>query len=158
MAKQVIDLGSMKGFHIYDDAVTPDGINASGAVNFNSLALTGFLDVIGYIKVRYIDATQLIANTNDWDLVTDLGGLYTNVRISSNASINVTGIKTNSLDGYHYKFTNVGSFNMVFKNQDAGSLNIHRLINISGGNRTLVPNDSVLYVYDSTTQRWRETN
>lgn len=103
---------------------------------------------------------QITADTNDWN-----GSGQTNlwIRFSTDASRNFTGFRIPAAafgdrqqDGEVHVFTNVGSFNGVFKHQDAGSTAANRFLFSTGADITVVPNQSLRVIYDGTTQRWRD--
>jgi hypothetical protein len=97
-----------------------------------------------------ISPTQLVANTNDW-APTGFSTAST-VRLSTDASRNVTGL-AGGADGRIIVIHNVGSFNAVLTNEDAGSTAANRFL--FGGDLTLATNTSITLRYDATSSRWR---
>ena len=75
-------------------------------------------------------------------------------RISTDASRDITGLAA-GIDGQVKRFVNVGSSDAVFKNQDANSDAVNRLLNDTGADVTVSANESIEYWYDLTTARWR---
>jgi len=74
------------------------------------------------------------------------------LRLSTDASHNVTGLAGGS-DGRLLLIFNVGSFDIVLKDEDAGSTAANRFA--LNGDITLQPDDSVILWYDATSSRWR---
>lgn len=96
--------------------------------------------------------TQLTANVNNWN-----PGRNLNVRASSDASRNVTGIANLQEDGQIMYLWNVGSQNIVLVNESASSTAANRLHTSTGADITLAANKCALLFYDGATQRWRVT-
>lgn len=159
MAIRSISIGSMKDWHLYDDADYAYDIKEEGsnAVRLPTTFINGRLDVLESHSHRYINADQIVANTDDWDLETMLGAPYSNVRIDSDAAWDLTGIVAMVGDGMMLRLTNVGSFNITIKHESASSSAVNRFLNNGSVDLVLAPTDSVLYIYDSTNQRWRHT-
>lgn len=157
MALKSISFGSLQNFHIYDDTVHANGISlpVGTQASFHDVQLSGRLDVIEYFRQRWITATQITANKDNFDLWTDLGGDYTNVRISSDASRDITGI-VSKVDGFHLRLINTGSNNIVIKHDSASSTAANRFYTQSAGDLTLAANQAALFIYDTTSARWRE--
>jgi hypothetical protein len=95
---------------------------------------------------------QLTANQNDYNPGT---GVY--FRLSSDASRDITGI-ANGVDGRRITLVNVGTNDIVLKNNDAGSTAANRLLTGTGADVTLGADDSAELIYDATTSRWRFTS
>ena len=95
--------------------------------------------------------TQIAADTNNWAL----GANIRHYRVSSDASRNVTGISIGQLTGQEFFVWNVGSFNIVFKNEDASSTAANRILTPSAADFTLVPGGIAFFVYDGTSSRFR---
>ncbi len=109
-------------------------------VIFSSLALSGD-----------ISPAQITANQNDYN-PTGLADAAV-LRLSTDASRNITSI-AGGADGRVLLIHNVGAFNIVLKDDDGATG--------TAGNRfalstdiTLLPDQSALIQYDSTTSRWR---
>jgi hypothetical protein len=94
--------------------------------------------------------TQLSANTNNWAPVS----LSTSsvIRVSTDASRDLTGI-TGGADGRILILVNVGTNNLVLKNEDTNSTAANRFS--FGSNRTLAGGDGLLLWYDTVSSRWR---
>lgn len=101
---------------------------------------------------------QLVANTDNWNPSlpsTGLGVPVYEIRVSTDASRNLTGFQAAAYDGMRIFVVNVGAQDLVFKNADTGSEEINRFITSTGGDYTLTPNGWALMIYDMTSQRWR---
>lgn len=96
-----------------------------------------------------ITPTQIAANTNDYAPT----GIATAsvLRLSTDASRDLTGITTGA-DGRILVIVNVGSFDIVLKN-DATSTAANRFL--LGGDYTLPAGQAITLIYDSTAVRWR---
>lgn len=97
-----------------------------------------------------ISPSQITSNQNDYNPT----GLSTAtvIRLSTDASRDITGIQGGA-DGRILILSNVGSNNIVLKNQDSNSTASNRFIFTS--DVTLQANQAVMIQYDSTTSRWR---
>lgn len=97
-----------------------------------------------------ISPSQITANQNDYNPT----GLSTAsiIRFTTDASRNITGL-AGGADGRVIIFFNVGSFDAVFKDADAGSSAANRFT--FGSDLTMAAGDSMALLYDSTTSRWR---
>lgn len=119
----------------------------------------GFGAGAGYLQTN-VSAGKGTSDQNDYN-----GSAQTNlwIGISTDASRNITGFRVpaggfgdRQIDGEVHIFSNVGSFNAVFKHQDAGSSAGNRFLFSAGADITLGPNQSLPIIYDGTTQRWRD--
>jgi hypothetical protein len=99
-----------------------------------------------------VSPAQIVANQNDY-APTGFSASDT-LRLNTDASRNITGV-TATASQKRKRLVNVGSFNIVVKNQDAGSTAANRFICPGGGDVTLTPDDSVELEYDDTSTRWR---
>jgi hypothetical protein len=97
-----------------------------------------------------ISPTQIIGNQNNYNPA----GLSSStiLRLNSDASRNITGL-IGQKDGSIRLIINIGSFPIVFKNQDAGSLATNRFD--FGADLVLGASQSVSVYYDSVSTRWR---
>lgn len=72
------------------------------------------------------------------------------------ADRNITGLNAPE-DSQEVTFINIGSTNaLVFKHEDANSLAANRF-RIAGGDVSVTPDETLTFVYDPTTARWRAT-
>ena len=101
---------------------------------------------------------QITSNQNDYTL----GSTSKFVRLSSDASRNITGMRDPAspgagfqIDGEEKVFVNVGSNDIVLKHQDAASSAENRFLCSTGADITLTANQAADLIYDATTQRWR---
>jgi hypothetical protein len=92
--------------------------------------------------------TQLAANTNNWAIGT---GLFN--RVSSDASRDVTGIVA-GVDGQIAYDWNVGSSDLVYKNESASSTAANRFTNATAVDITLSPGQCLMRMYSTSTSRW----
>lgn len=97
--------------------------------------------------------TQITANQNDYN-PTGLNRNY-HIRLSSDASRDITGI-VKGVDGQMFILHNVGSFNIVLKDESASSTAANRFA--LNADVTIAPDQSVSIWYDSTSSRWRVIN
>lgn len=96
-------------------------------------------------------ATQLTANQNDYNIPS-----ATTLRMSSDASRNVTGIVARK--DATLTLVNVGAQNIVLQNENAGSAATNRIITGSGADITIAPDDVATLWYDTVSGRWRVIN
>lgn len=100
-------------------------------------------------------APQITADQNDYTPIgggTGVGSVSV-VRISSDAARNITGLS----GGSHQKLvqlTNVGSFDIALKGENAGSAAANRF-SFGGGDILLGPGRGVMLWYDDVSDRWR---
>ena len=97
-----------------------------------------------------ISPPQITANQNDY-APTGIDSCNI-IRLTSDASRNITGL-VNAQDGRIIIFHNVGSFNIVFKDEDAGSTASNRFA--LNGDLTISSDQSCATWYDVTSSRWR---
>ena len=90
---------------------------------------------------------QITSNQNDYSV----GQAVTDLRLSTDASRDLTGI-TNGRKGRALRLFNVGSFDLVLKN-DVTSTAANRFL--LGADLTVGTNEGVVLWYDSTSSRWR---
>jgi hypothetical protein len=168
-----IDLGinSNRWNQLYANDVIATGSGAGGgrirffgsggnateiASNTNRKSLY-FIDGIngnpGTICLRPHTPATFGASQNDY---TEEGGNSAGwLRWSSSTSVNVTGLSIGQADGDIHFGTNVGSNNIVFKHQDAGSTVANRFICPGGVDLTIGPDEGWFKIFDGTTARWR---
>lgn len=113
-------------------------VTVGGLTVSNDLNLTGV-----------ISPAQLTANTNDW-APTGIEDAFL-IRVSTDASRDLTGIADQGA-GRTLKLTNVGSNNLVLKDEDANSTAANRFA--LSGDLTLGASQSVILHYDETASRW----
>ena len=118
---------------------------------------TGIVNNQGTLKLSaFVTSTQITANQNDY---TGTDGSNTcssklTLRISSDASRNITGLSCSQAEGDIRVLHNVGAQNIVLTNQDAGSTAGNRFL-FGGGDMTLAADTSVTIRYDGVASRWR---
>ncbi len=113
--------------------------------------LTGNLIVQKSVVLQgVISPTQITADQNDY-APTGFATAAT-VRLSTDASRIVTGLAGGAL-GRLIAIYNVGDFNLVLANENAGSTAANRFS--LGSSVTLTPNTGLVLQYDATTARWR---
>ena len=119
-------------------------------VNFTSLAV--FQNVALFeddTQYKHFSPAQITSDQNDFNM-----GDTTGVRLSTDASRTVTGL-VNGTDGRFVLISNVGSFDLILAHQNASSVAANRIISPTAQDVTIIPNDSIVLQYDSTTSRWR---
>lgn len=99
-----------------------------------------------------LSPAQITANQDDY-APTGLAAA-TWLRLSSDASRNITGILAGS-SGDLKAVTNVGSEDIVLKDEDASSDAANRIATQTGGDVTLSGGESAWMRYDATSARWR---
>lgn len=113
--------------------------------------LQGRLEISGFVT-----STAIAANQNDYTATDGSTTCSTKavLRLSaSGASRDVTGLSCGQVEGEIKIVHNVGSQNIVLKNQDVLSTAANRFL--FGGDVTLQADYSVTLKYDAVTQRWR---
>lgn len=128
--------------HVHQGATTGHTHAPSGAIS-GALTLTGV-----------ISPAMLTASVNDWNPT----GLSTAsvIRVSSNASVNITGIAAQAA-GTVLHLVNINAYgsalNIGLSREDAGSAAANRILGDSG--RNLAPDAGMTLWYDGTSSRWR---
>lgn len=115
----------------------------------------GQIDIVSGVAKPFgysndISPSQITSNQNDYNPT----GLSTAsvLRLNSDASRNITGLQGGS-DGRIMVIYNVGTTDIVLKNEDANSTAAYRFT--LGADLTLKGDNSVTLYYDATTSRWR---
>ncbi|WP_441280499.1 beta strand repeat-containing protein [Tardiphaga sp. 862_B3_N1_1] len=130
--------------------------NIALKANSASPVFTGVEDNQGTLKLSsFVTSTQLSANANDYTATdgSNTCSTKTSLRISTNASRNITGLSCGQAEGDIRIIHNVGAFAAVLTNQDAGSTAANRFL--FGGDMTLAADTSVTVRYDGVASRWR---
>lgn len=99
-------------------------------------------------QLGQVTPDQVVANQNNYPLPE---GIL--VRLSTDAARTFTGFA-----GARSEVTvicNVGAQNIILAHQNAGSTAANRIISHTGADLTINADESVLIVYDFTTDRWR---
>ena len=129
----------------------------SGQQTFAAPISTGIADNQGTLKLSaFVTSTQITANQNNYT-ATDGGNTCSGkltLRISSDASRNITGLSCGQAEGDVRVVHNVGSFSIVLTNQDANSTAANRFL-FGGGDVTLAADTSIAIRYDGVASRWR---
>lgn len=94
--------------------------------------------------------SQITADQNDYALPS-----ATIVRLNTDASRTITGFDATGNSDRLVRLINVGAFNLIIANQNAGSSAANRIITGAGADMTLAPDANCWVWYDSTTARWR---
>ena len=97
-----------------------------------------------------ITPTQITANQNDYNV--DKLKLVSRLRLSTDASRNMTGL-VGGYEGRILIIHNVGSFDLVLKNQDLNSSAQNRFL--FGSDLTVGADHSAALWYDGVSSRWR---
>ena len=100
------------------------------------------------IPSAFTTKSQIAANQDDYD-----PGTGRVVRISSDARRNITGF-SGGFEGRELIVHNVGTFPIVFKSEDTGSVAANRF----AFGKTLGGGQTAQIIYDSTSARWRAIN
>lgn len=120
-------------------------VSSTGAAVAGNVSNTGALFFSGAVS-----PAQITGNQNDYN-PTDFHN-FANVRLSSDASRDITGFGA-PVAGEFKVVHNVGSFDIVFKNSDAGSAAANRFA--LNADFTLKADQSTIFWYDPTSSRWR---
>lgn len=113
-----------------------------------------------------VSPAQITANQNNYNPSPTNGGKYQLIRVTTDASRNITGLAFTKnwagastasphQSGDCYTLVNVGSFNVVLVNQSASSTAANRFLTDTGSDITLIPKESAYFIYDATTARFR---
>jgi hypothetical protein len=169
---------SQKGFRIYSD------VNQTGAASFTSLYVNQSLTTgttgspvfgsgggwladfssggatkfsvssDGGVAKTAISPAVMAATENDYAGAARAG--FT--RLTPNAlNTVVTGLSaTNIRDGHRLTVINIGNKTLTFNHQDAGSAAANRIITSTGAAIVLTQDQTVEFMYDLTTARWRQ--
>lgn len=139
------------------DAASGGGVYlGSSGESPSALVFNRRLNVFG-LSLPHSTLAQITANQNNYTIADNNSVM----RISSDASRDITGIVvshgtvTTNVDGEWLQLINVGSNNIVLKNQDANSTAGNRFLNSTGADITLGANESANLFYDATASRWR---
>ncbi len=132
------------------NAANTNGDSSSvGAYNTTtrvSVLLQGALE----LQNSTISPSQITSNQNDYSPTNLFKSSI--LRLSTDASRDITGI-TGGLDGRLLFVFNVGSFDIVLKDEDAGSTAANRFA--LQADITIPPDGAALLLYDATSSRWR---
>jgi hypothetical protein len=126
-------------------------ILSTGEVGIGTVAPEATLHVNGSVALSGgINPAQITANQNNYNPA----GLTTAsvLRLHSDASRDVTGL-AGGVDGKIVSINNVGSNNIVLRNENASSTAANRFQ--LGIDVTLAANQGLTIIYDSAVQRWR---
>jgi len=139
--------------HLFTDKL--DHVMVSDPVNYNFVfynSVTNTWDngefTTKEINILSASPVQITANQNNYSVAD-----YSIWRLNTDASRNITGFVAEN----YKKLTiiNVGSNDIVLKNQDVSSTAGNRIITGTGADITLVADDVALLWYDNTDSRWR---
>lgn len=97
--------------------------------------------------------SQITSNQNDYNPTELHHNLH--IRLNSDASRDITGIVA-GINGEMLVLHNIGSFNIVLKDESGSSSAANRLA--LNADITLLPDQSIWLWYDSTSTRWRAIN
>lgn len=139
---------------VADPQTPPAGFRAlfsrtDGWLSKDSNGLARRVDFEGSTYFKIVTLAQFTANQNDLDV-----GEGTIIEISSDAVRNVTGL-AGGTNGRLLIFANVGSFNIRFMHEDAGSAAANRLKFSTAANLLVRPDEIVAFLYFPGISRWR---
>jgi hypothetical protein len=125
--------------------------STSGLNGFGTATPAVRVDIVGGLATRATSPAQITSNQNDYAI-----GAGSFFRLSTDASRNITSM-TGGVDGKNIVIVNVGAQNIVFTHDDgATGTAANRITSSTGASITVAPNGSVTFIYDATTQRWRD--
>lgn len=107
------------------------------------------LTALSLLRLLATSPAQITADQNDYN-----PGTGSNFRLSTDAARTVTGF-AGGADGRLMLIANVGSFNLVLANQNAGSVAANRIVTGTGADVTVAADDTAILIYDSVSSRWR---
>lgn len=123
-------------------------------INLVTNGTTGNINMTGSITYNSdLTPPQITANEDNYAPAGITGASV--LRLSSDASRNITGMGVVSSDCLTYHIFNVGAFNIVLKNEDVSSGATGRFLLHDSVDITLKPNSGITIMYDATSQRWR---
>ncbi len=136
-------------------AVTRAGSGSSGDTYLSLIddadTSTAYISLYGSIRFsRSLTPSQITSNQDNYD---PAGLMQTAaLRLSTDASRDITGI-AGGADGRMILIFNVGSFDIVLKDEDAGSTAANRFA--LQADITVPPDGAAILWYDSASSRWR---
>lgn len=138
------------------DVITTSNTKTLSNKTLTAPVATGVTDNQGTLKLSsVVTSTQITTSQNDYTATdgTNTCSTKETLRLSSNASLNITGLSCGQAEGDLRILHNVGASNIVLTNQDTGSTAANRFL--FGGDFTLLPDNSITIRYDATASRWR---
>src|SRR5262245_50417469 len=128
-----------------------DGSGTTGTVINNSWKQELYDQIDAYSPTGAIQTTTSTGTQNDFSLTAGV----TLLRANNASALTFTGLSAGT-DNQLVKVVAIGAGTVTFNNQDTGSLAANRIITSNGTALVIqATKDSVLLVYDGTTQRWR---
>jgi len=127
-----------------------------GAQTFASPITTGTFDIQGTVKASsFVTSTQITSNQNNYTATdgSNTCSTKTTLRISTDASRNISGLSCGQAEGDLRVIHNVGAQAAVLTNQDTNSTAANRFL--FGGDLTLSADASITIRYDGVASRWR---
>jgi hypothetical protein len=92
----------------------------------------------------------LTSDQNNYDF-----GTTSFLRLSGTALRNITGLLA-GVDGQRLTIVNVGTFGLQFVNENGSSSAVNRFTMIGGSDTLINGDESIEFIYDSTSSRWRQ--
>lgn len=115
-------------------------------------ALVGFKHNVGQLVWgSVLSPSQITSNQDNYNPTNWYRGHV--LRLSSDASRNITSV-VGGTEGRMMVIHNVGSFNIVIKDDDGATGTAANRFAMSG-DTTILPDESRIFVYDATSSRWR---
>jgi hypothetical protein len=158
---QELKLGASQDLRLYHDGTNSIIRNDTGFLNtqIGTTLITrqrtdvgAGMSIFGFLSFGSpLSPAQITANQNDYNPT----GLDSTcfLRLSTDASRDITGLVTASLNGRWLTIYNVGTQNIVLKDESASSTAVYRFA--LKADITIAPDGGVMLQYDNTTQRWR---
>jgi hypothetical protein len=137
-------------------AVITDETGTGAAVFGTAPTIAGAADFTGAPRLSsFVTSTQITGNQNDYTATDGSNTCATKLalRISSDASRNITGLSCSQVEGDIRVVHNVGSNDIVFLDNSVSSTAANRFA--LGSDLTLTSGQSVTFRYDDTSDRWR---
>jgi hypothetical protein len=118
--------------------------------NSTTVTAKAKLTVDGLLSNTPQTPTQITANQNNYAPTS-----ASILRLSTDASRNITGLSISQVSGSRTEIWNVGSFDIVLKHADGASTAANQFTCNTGADITLAAGEEALLKYDGVTSRWR---
>lgn len=131
-------------------AISSDEVGSSNYGIVLNPGAVSEVNISGGLALNVASPTALTGNINNWSIANSTAI----ARISSDGAYDITGIAaTNRANGSILILTNIGSFALTLKNENASSTAANRLA--IGADIGISPARTQILWYDTTSSRWR---
>lgn len=125
--------------------------NGTTFVATTDFSTDNFKSLVPIVVDAEVSPAQITANQDNY-APTGIATAAT-LRLSTDASRNITGISASQVDGRELTIINVGAQNIVLMNNVTSTAANRFLLN---ADLTILPEQAVMLVYDGTSSRWRK--